>query len=204
MKIIFVKFIAFLLSLIASGMLFYFVISEIIMRFMQSSNALGLIIIFVIACIFYMAAVSIITKKVNKSYINIIAILYFLGLIGITFFKSSYSNTIINMNPLSILDEFKNYFNHTLLLLITNVLIYIPFGMYIKYKTKIRGLKMFLSFLLYIFLVELIQLISHSGIFDINDIIINTLGFYIGVLCAKSIKYYSGKRNVKSGSGLIV
>jgi len=203
-KIIFVKFIAFLLSLIASGMLFYFVISEIIMRFMQSSNALGLIIIFVIACIFYMAAVSIITKKVNKSYINIIAILYFLGLIGITFFKSSYSNTIINMNPLSILDEFKNYFNHTLLLLITNVLIYIPFGMYIKYKTKIRGLKMFLSFLLYIFLVELIQLISHSGIFDINDIIINTLGFYIGVLCAKSIKYYSGKRNVKSGSGLIV
>lgn len=151
---------------------------------------------FVVAFAFYISAVSIISKKFNQFYIDIFAILYFLLIIGLTFFKSSYTYTSINLNPLSILDEFKAFFNHTLLLLISGTLIYFPLGVYIKYKTNEKNFKILLVFLLYIFLVELIQLISHSGIFDINDIITTTLGFFIGVLCTNSIKCYFYKPSI--------
>lgn len=196
-KIFFEKALIFLLSLFASWALFYFVISEVLTRLMQPSIILCIIIMFLIAFIFYISAISIISKKFNKSYIDMIAILYFLMVIGLAFFKSSYTYAAINLNPLSILDEFKAFFSHTLLLLISNTLIYFPLGVYIKYKTNKENFKILLVFLLYIFLIEFIQFISHSGIFDINDIITNTLGFFIGILCANPIKCYFYNPNLK-------
>lgn len=196
-KNFFEKALIFLLSLFASWALFYFVISEVLTRLMQPSIILCILIMLFVAFVFYISVVSIISKKFNKFYIDIIAILYFLMVIGLTFFKSSYTHTAINLNPLSILDEFKAFFNHTLLLLISGTLIYFPLGVYIKYKTNEKNFKILLVFLLYISLIEFIQLISHSGIFDINDIITNTLGFFIGVLCANSIKCYFDKPNLK-------
>ncbi len=145
----------------------------------------------IIAFIFYSLAISIINKKVSEIHINIIAILYYLVVIGLTFFKSYYSTGYINLNPLSILNDFQDHFHHALLLTISNTLIYLPLGIYIKNKTRVSNKKLFLGFLFYIFLVEIIQSISHRGIFDINDIITNTLGFFIGVLCGSFVTKYS-------------
>jgi len=196
-KKFFEKTLIFLLSLFASWALFYFVILKVLTGLMHPSIILSIITMFLVAFVFYISAVSIISKNFNKFYIDIIAILYFLMVIALTFFKSSYTYASINLNPLSILGEFKDFFNHTLLLLISNTLIYFPLGIYIKYKTNKKNLKILLVFLLYVFLIEFIQLISHSGIFDINDIITNTLGFFIGVLCANSIKCYFDNPNIK-------
>ncbi len=182
MKNILGKLIVFLLSLFASWALLYFVISEFILRFTQSSNILNFIIMIFAAFLFYSFAISIINKKFDKFYIDIIAILYFLLVIGITFFKSSYSYSPINLNPLSIINDFGEYFHHTLLVLISNIFIYIPLGIYVRYKTNIRIIKLLFDFLIYIVLIEFTQHITYTGIFDINDIITNTFGFLIGIL----------------------
>ncbi|MBU3113690.1 VanZ family protein [Clostridium lacusfryxellense] len=180
-----------LLSLIASWALHYFIISNVLMRFMESSNILSISIMMISAFIFYSLAISIINKKVSEIHIDIIAILYYLVVIGLTFFKSYYSTGYINLNPLSILNDFQDHFHHALLLTISNTLIYLPLGIYIKNKTRVSNKKLFLGFLFYILLVEIIQSISHRGIFDINDIITNTLGFFIGVLCGSFVTKYS-------------
>ncbi|MBW9159714.1 VanZ family protein [Clostridium tagluense] len=187
-----------LLSLIASWALHYFVISEVLMRFMQSSIILSISIMIITAFILYSSAISLINKKVNKIHIDIIVTLYFLVVICLTFFKSSYSYGYINLNPLSIINDFQNYFNHTLLLTISNTLIYLPLGIYIKNKISVSNKKLIFGYLLYIFLVEIIQSITHKGIFDINDIITNTLGFSIGVLCGSSVIKYFTKHKVNS------
>jgi len=197
-KNIFLKSMIFLFSLIASWVLCYFVISEVIIRFMNSSIILNLIILFIIAFIFYISAISIINKKIDKSYINIIAVLYFIGIIGITFFKGSYPSSHINLNPLSVANELHDYFNHTLLLLISNTILYIPVGIYVNYKTNIKILNQFSGFLLYILLIEFIQFISHSGVFDINDILTNTIGYIIGALGTNLIRNYFNNCNINS------
>jgi glycopeptide antibiotics resistance protein len=107
-------------------------------------------------------------------------------------FKSSYNSAFANLNPLSIIHDFKTYFNHTLLLLVSNILIYIPVGVYVSYKARIRVLRLLLGFVFYIFIIEFTQSFSHRGIFDINDIITNSLGFLAGILCSNFIKYYHG------------
>ena len=78
------------------------------------------------------------------------------------------------------------------------VLIYLPLGIYIKNKIRVSNKKLFLGYLLYVLLVEIIQSISHRGIFDINDIITNTLGFFIGVLCGSFVMKYVTKHRVNS------
>ncbi|MGH4141143.1 VanZ family protein [Clostridium sp.] len=50
-----------------------------------------------------------------------------------------------------------------------------------------------MGFLVYILMIETIQHVSHSEIFDINDIILNTLGFFLGVLCSNFIMKTSVK-----------
>ena len=135
-----------------------------------------------IAFIFYSIAISIINKKVDKIRIDIIAALYFLVVIGLTFFKSSYTNGYyINLNLFSILSDFQDHFNHALLITSSNTLTYLPLGIYIKDRIRVSNKKLLLGYLLYIFLIEIIQLITRTGtidIIDIIDIITNTIGFF--------------------------
>jgi glycopeptide antibiotics resistance protein len=150
----------------------------------------------VIAFVFYISAVTMIDKKFNKLHIDTIAKLYFLVVIGLTFFKSSYKVAYFSLNPLNILNDFKDYFHQTFLILICNIFIYTPLGIYVSYKTRIHGSKLIFRFLIYIFIIELIQAISHRGIFDINDIITNTFGFYIGTLFNNIIKNFMGNHKI--------
>jgi glycopeptide antibiotics resistance protein len=57
-----------------------------------------------------------------------------------------------------------------------------------------------MGFVLYILVIETMQYILRKGIFDINDIILNTLGFILGVLCCDFAYDLSTKRKVKSYS----
>jgi hypothetical protein len=45
-----------------------------------------------------------------------LAVLYFGMAIGLSFFKTTSNFSGINLNPFSIVVDFKEYFNHTLLL----------------------------------------------------------------------------------------
>jgi glycopeptide antibiotics resistance protein len=188
----------FLLSLVISWFLLYFFIWDIVRRLMTSSIILNIIIMIVTVFILYFTATSIVYKRFNKFYVDVISFLYFILVIGLTFFKSSYDSVYFNLNPLSIIREFQDYFKHALILLVSNTLIYVPLGIYIAYKSKLRALELFRNFIVYIVVIEFLQTISHRGIFDINDIIANTIGFLLGVLFYKVIRIRYGRQKIWS------
>ncbi|WYP26799.1 VanZ family protein [Alkalihalobacillus sp. FSL W8-0930] len=68
-----------------------------------------------------------------------------------------------------------------------NFLAFIPFGVMIPLLFRSTYSKFILLFILSITIVELVQLLSGLGAFDINDIIINTLGASIGYLSQRII-----------------
>lgn len=61
-----------------------------------------------------------------------------------------------------------------------NYLAFVPFGLVIPLLIRCRFLPFLFVFLAAITGVELIQMVSHLGAFDINDIVINTLGAIVG------------------------
>lgn len=136
----------------------------------------------------------IINKKVNSKYIDLLFCLYFILILMLTLFKNDNGWTgNINLNPLEVFKDIKSSSNG-LILLVGNICMYIPIGIYIEYRffNKKSTLKIGL-FLIYIFLIELIQHIFKKGVFDIDDIILNSIGFLIGVFLVKGIKKLKNK-----------
>lgn len=136
----------------------------------------------------------IINKKVNSKYIDLLFCLYFILILMLTLFKNDNGWTgNINLNPLEVFKDIKSSSNG-LILLVGNICMYIPIGIYIEYRffNKKSTLKIGL-FLIYIFLIELIQHIFKKGVFDIDDIILNLIGFLIGVFLVKGIKKLKNK-----------
>lgn len=136
----------------------------------------------------------IINKKVNSKYIDLLFCLYFILILMLTLFKNDNGWTgNINLNLLEVFKDIKSSSNG-LILLVGNICMYIPIGIYIEYRffNKKSTLKIGL-FLIYIFLIELIQHIFKKGVFDIDDIILNSIGFLIGVFLVKGIKKLKNK-----------
>ena len=73
--------------------------------------------------------------------------------------------------------------------MIMNVVIFVPLGIYagIVFKRWLTGKQLFLFFLISL-IIEGIQLILALGVFDITDIINNTLGGIIGLMIYKGIE----------------
>lgn len=188
----------FIICLFITYIIFYNFVAELIIRFMSPSIKLYLGMMIFSTAILYIVTVSVINKRVSKIHVNILAILYFIIAIGLSFLKTTSNISGINLNPLSIFVDFKDYFNHTLLLVVTNTLLYLPLGIYVKFRIKANNFSLFMGFILYILVVEIMQYILNRGIFDINDIILNTLGFFIGVLCCDFANNIPIKRNAKS------
>ena len=65
-----------------------------------------------------------------------------------------------------------------------NILAFVPFGFFlpVAFRSVDRGILPVLNGLIFSFVVELIQLISKVGIFDVDDLILNTAGVILGYL----------------------
>ena len=104
------------------------------------------------------------------------------GLINLVPFKST----------IRYLTEFDSY-NLDIVLMNTlgNVIIFIPFGFLLPLLFKqINNVKMASKiFIKFILLIELLQLITFTGVFDIDDIILNMLGALIGYGSFVGMKY---------------
>lgn len=183
--------IIFTICLFITYFLFYYFISNILTLFIDPPAFIYLGLMIFTAVTLFVITTSIINKKINKSYIDLLAVMYLITVIGLSFFKTRHVFYGINLNPFSILKDFHDYFKHTLFLVITNALLYLPLGIYIKLKVKTRNSELLIVFLVYILLIEALQLATKKGIFDINDIILNTLGFFLGILCSSLISRYS-------------
>ena len=77
-----------------------------------------------------------------------------------------------------------------------NIVAFIPFGILIPKLLNIDFKKFVFLFIIAIFLLEILQLITRLGAFDINDIISNTLGATIGYIMYK--KVFLSKLSIRS------
>ena len=82
-----------------------------------------------------------------------------------------------NVNPLLIVQEFLQ----APLTVLFNMLAFMPIGFMLAWKCQSPKVTILL-FLAFITICELIQSILHLGIFDVDDILLNTFGFALGFL----------------------
>ncbi len=80
--------------------------------------------------------------------------------------------------------------------LVGNVVAFIPFGALIRWaRNQTTG---FWVVVLYTFLfslgIEVIQLITKVGVFDVDDLLLNTLGGVIGYLCYRILRFIDRRR----------
>ena len=111
--------------------------------------------------------------------------IYFL-VMTLLLFGRSYLGQNLNLNLLELFNfEFSN-----LSQILLNFLLFLPMGYWIKKYSFIKALVITLIF---VFSIELIQLITHRGIFDIVDIVIDSLSIITSYFVLKNIKF---KQNI--------
>lgn len=138
-------------------------------------------------------------KKITRKHLSkaslIVFILYISILIYFVFFSDRYGRTEgfieyrYNLRPFMEIHryvEYKDYFTWENLVtnLAGNILVFSPMGILIPiFREKKMGLWYIggVSFLLSLF-IETVQLIFRVGVFDVDDLIMNTLGGMIGYI----------------------
>lgn len=122
--------------------------------------------------------------------------LYFFLLVYWMFFGFGRSNIHIdsykyNLKPLSTI---KNYFeikkfNFTTwaINIIGNIGVFVPFGLSLPIIFRFTYLKFVTIFGIGIFSLEVLQMVSKRGSFDIDDVILNTIGATIGFVIYKTL-----------------
>lgn len=135
------------------------------------------------------------SEKLIKALAWIIFTIYIIMLFYFMFFSERYGRTIIHSDynyNLELLREIKRFWNYRELLGLESVVVnlagnvagFIPFGIMIPFLSKKRR-NFFLVTLLtleFSLLIEVTQLITKAGCFDVDDLLLNTLGGSIGYI----------------------
>ncbi|MEH6944090.1 VanZ family protein [Bacillus sp. JJ722] len=146
-------------------------------------------------------------KLYSNNYIKVFFLFYFLLLVKFSFWgvgafpsrmNPGYSDVSHNITPfksiINYLLNFEHYnFNTWFYNTFGNVLLFLPLGILIslvfvnvKHFSQVMYLSLFVSFS-----VEVAQYITALGVFDVDDIILNTLGSILGFLILVCIKIRS-------------
>lgn len=122
-------------------------------------------------------------ENLKKEKVTIVLLfIYCLVLVWIILFKMSFSiNDLDKIRSINLIPfYYKNEVSFHLTEVIENVLIFIPFGIYLKMLDKSNKKAIMLG-LLFSLILEIMQYILSIGTTDITDIITNTSGSIIGV-----------------------
>lgn len=176
MKILF-SILKFFLCLFVSYILFFYITSDFISFFFQGSfrfeQILYIICFAVQTILIYYVFTHSNLKEITPLQVKLVWLLYACIMV-ILLFGRSYIDTSINLNVLELFSLNSYSFFQNLF----NFLLFIPIGFLFKVKNKITDV--LLKAILLVFLIECLQLITHRGIFDINDIILDTCGIVFG------------------------
>lgn len=156
-------------------------------------------------------------KKRRRLAAGILFVLYFVVLFYFLFFSEEMGRTYVtqtyryNLVPFKEIGRFIHYreslgWRTVFLNIVGNVAAFLPFGTFLPiFSTRCRRL---LNTALYSFelslLVELLQLVFKVGTFDVDDLMLNTLGGIIGFLIYVAVVHVAkktGKREDKDGDG---
>ena len=128
------------------------------------------------------------TKLYNK-IITVLFVFYVAVVLRITVFRSTFTLRHLCQNGKIILAIFESYrdllrqggwFTFTYLF-VGNIIWFIPFGMYLQYAGKTKNLLciVFCGFL-FSLLIETLQYVFGTGFSELDDLILNTFGVWIG------------------------
>lgn len=133
------------------------------------------------------------SKKRLRGLGKLLFILYIAFLLYFLIFSDWYGRTGIRSDysyNLILFKEINRFWEHRERLgwiswanLFGNVLIFLPFGFFMPMASRYRSffLTVFYSFALS-FLVEVFQLVTRVGSFDVDDLLLNTIGGIIGYI----------------------
>lgn len=145
-------------------------------------------------------------KKTIKLLVTLLFLAYIFVLIYYLFFSEGYGRTSVgeyryNLVPFSEIKRYFKYFSvigieSFMLNIVGNVVAFVPFGLLIPIIAK--GYRKFFIILfdgiMFTVIIESVQLILKVGSFDVDDMILNTMGVIIGYIVFKLL--YAG---VKKG-----
>lgn len=132
---------------------------------------------------------------------SILFVIYIAVVLKITVFRSSFGlhhlfqNGSLNLVPFTgymIFVKSKNWFRF-IYLFGGNIVWFMPFGMYLQYTKKLKSiLTVTLCGLLFSLCIETMQYVFGTGISELDDLILNTFGAWIG---AVGVKLFQSKKN---------
>ena len=130
-----------------------------------------------------------------KKFYNLIIIPYTLFLLYLMFFgmgRYQYDDNIVRMQPIiSTIWFIKGTISwfEIVKIVLGNIVMFIPFGFLGWFFPNLQDLKkLLIAFVSTIVIVEALQYFSRLGVFDVDDIILNTFGVYLGFLIKNFIE----------------
>lgn len=181
-KFIMTNNIYFIISIIISVIINKIAILPFWNRLGYKSNLI--IIITFITLVYYVIYILLNIKlegRKFREYINKFIVIYIIFILAITYFKARLPHITFVFNPFEFFFSIKEDILRGVVNLIGNLFMYIPVGMYFRYRFYKSNKGLIEIFLIYIILVEFLQAITKCGVFDTNDILTNTIGFIIGL-----------------------
>ncbi len=116
----------------------------------------------------------------------LIYFLFFADMLGRTDAAKTYDNNLILFREIRRYWKYRSLigFPYVFLNLAGNILVFMPFGFLLPIMSRrLRGFfRIVLSGLALSLVVEFIQLVTHTGCFDVDDLLLNTIGAALGFM----------------------
>ncbi len=179
----------YIIAVVIAAVSYYFYFRNFFDFYISMQIDIHMILFVILWYYIYLVIKFIFDREITEKEKHTFLFMYIIMLITLFFSKdinssSGYVNTF-NLDVRRLIDDF-NFSNVGYIVFIMNVFLIIPLGW------MCRKIDLFIKLLLPLFIflvVEYTQYVNQVGIFDINDIILNTFGFYIGsFLLPKIIK----------------
>lgn len=170
------NFVLIVLSLLTSQFVMYYFIDELIVVFAASPVPYIIGRFFLAFVIFGCFKFLMKEFEIESIYINLAMILYLIFLFSITLFRGNSKSTDSNFMPFNFLTYASeaNLSTFTAAVLI-NMLILAPLGVYLR----IKNIKFTFSWQVILYgslLIEGLQFFTRRGSFDVEDLMLNTIG----------------------------
>lgn len=173
-----------LFGAIIGYLLYYFVIMETVPLLVGSSGikyiavSIMTLVLSIAGCIAVFSLI--INKKINKLLFIIICVAYLAVLFVVLFIRFSGERVFI-FNPLTgLLDTFSNW--EMAIQSIINLVMFIPMGYFVR---KLKYSNLFIFSIVIPLAIELVQVATMRGFFDVFDIILYFIGINIGYFIFK-------------------
>ena len=164
----------------------FIVLSPVFFRLLSYLHPIVLVV--VLLCIFgvVLFLVLLIRKeRFSIPYVLVLGliILYSVALVILLFFRPNHqSSNSINLVPFSTVTFYLSGKVNWLIAfynLAANIGLFLPYGLFLRFKRFSQGKALFIAFLM-IACIEVLQYLTQRGSLDIDDLILNVLGVYLG------------------------